>query len=144
MFEIINIWAVLAASVAGFIFGSIWYSPFLFMKTWMDATGKTPEKIATSGMTMKSTMLYGYLAGLAVAFVLAVFIALTGANTFVEILSLALLLCFGFVVTTQYTRMIYESDEAHWSIRPQKLFLISAGYQIGIFIVMSVVFSLFL
>lgn len=35
----INIWAVLAAALASFVVGGLWYSPFLFGKIWMRENG---------------------------------------------------------------------------------------------------------
>ncbi len=37
----INIWAVLAAALANFVIGGLWYSPALFGKVWMRANGFT-------------------------------------------------------------------------------------------------------
>ena len=34
-----NIWAILAAAVANFVIGGMWYSPALFHKAWMRANG---------------------------------------------------------------------------------------------------------
>jgi hypothetical protein len=35
----VNFWAVLAAAVANFVIGGLWYSPALFGKVWMKANG---------------------------------------------------------------------------------------------------------
>ena len=37
----INVWAVLAAALANFAIGGLWYSPALFGKVWMRANGFT-------------------------------------------------------------------------------------------------------
>ena len=41
----INFVAILAAAVAYTILGAIWYSPFVFGKTWMKLIGKTKEQV---------------------------------------------------------------------------------------------------
>jgi hypothetical protein len=41
----INVWAVLAAAVANFVVGGLWYSPALFYKPWMRANGFTEEHV---------------------------------------------------------------------------------------------------
>lgn len=41
----INVWAVLAAAVANFVVGGLWYSPALFYKPWMRANGFTEEDV---------------------------------------------------------------------------------------------------
>jgi hypothetical protein len=43
--EGINVWAVLAAAVANFVVGGLWYSPALFYKPWMQANGFTEEDL---------------------------------------------------------------------------------------------------
>jgi len=37
--ENFNVWAVLAAAMANFLIGGMWYSPALFGKVWMRANG---------------------------------------------------------------------------------------------------------
>ena len=38
----LNIWAILAATVASFAFGALWYSPLLFLTRWCKETGSDP------------------------------------------------------------------------------------------------------
>jgi hypothetical protein len=39
----INIWAALVAAVSCFFIGGLWYSPLLFLKPWMRASGVTGD-----------------------------------------------------------------------------------------------------
>ena len=41
----INLWAVLAAALANFVIGGMWYSPALFGKAWMRANGFTDDDL---------------------------------------------------------------------------------------------------
>ncbi|MDA1093576.1 MAG: DUF1761 domain-containing protein [Acidobacteria bacterium] len=41
----INLWAVLAAALANFLIGGMWYSPALFGKIWMRANGFGEEDL---------------------------------------------------------------------------------------------------
>ena len=41
----INLWAVVAAALANFVIGGMWYSPALFGKVWMRANGFTDEDL---------------------------------------------------------------------------------------------------
>jgi hypothetical protein len=41
----INPWAVLAAAVANFLIGGMWYSPAMFGKVWAKANGFTAEDL---------------------------------------------------------------------------------------------------
>ena len=45
----INYLAVLAAAVATFVVGGIWYSPMLFQRAWMKANNLTEADLATGG-----------------------------------------------------------------------------------------------
>lgn len=40
----VNWLAVIVAAVSAFVLGGLWYSPALFGKAWMEASGVTPEK----------------------------------------------------------------------------------------------------
>ena len=45
-----NFYAVLVASIAPLVVGSIWYSPILFGKAWMKETGLTEDKLKNGSM----------------------------------------------------------------------------------------------
>ena len=67
-----NIWAVLAAAVASFVLGGLWYSPVLFGKAWQKAAGLTDEQLAKGNMAM----IFGlaFVLCLAASFVFAMFL----------------------------------------------------------------------
>jgi hypothetical protein len=46
----INWLAVVAAAISAFLLGGLWYSPLLFAKPWMAASGMTEEKARSSSM----------------------------------------------------------------------------------------------
>ena len=46
----INWLAAIAAAVAAFALGGVWYSPALFAKPWMRASGMTEEKAKSGNM----------------------------------------------------------------------------------------------
>lgn len=46
----VNWWAAVAAAVAAFVLGGAWYSPALFGRAWMRASGITPERAAHVNM----------------------------------------------------------------------------------------------
>lgn len=45
--ELINGWAVLAATVLAFLLGGLWYGP-LFGRAWLRALGKTEDELEPS------------------------------------------------------------------------------------------------
>ena len=140
MFTLINPWAVLVAAVAAYLVGWAWYSPILWQKPWMAARGDTGENWNSEGKKeMPKIMLYGFVNTLLMSFVIAVFLALTGVASLMQALQVALLMCFGFVVTVKFNDLLYTAHPPHWGRRAQMLFLIDAGYQIVLFAVVAAV-----
>jgi len=137
MFGAINPLAVIIASVAAYLFGWLWYSPVLFGNTWMNLLGKSKEAMAKAKSDMARTMTYGFIITMVTAYGIAVFLALLSPISLLNALQMGILLCFSFVVTTKFTELIYESSEPHWSKRPQELFFIGVGYQVGSFMLMT-------
>lgn len=140
MFALINPWAVLVATVAAYLIGWAWYSPILWQKPWMAARGDDGSNWNESGKKeMPKIMAYGFLNTLIMSFVIAVFLVLTGTTTLAETLQVALLLCFGFVVTVKFNDLLYTAHPPHWGKRAQILFLIDVGYQIVLFVVVAAI-----
>lgn len=50
MFENINWLAVVAATLSTFVIGAVWYSPLLFVNTWMEAAGIDKENTDKGNM----------------------------------------------------------------------------------------------
>ena len=48
----VNYLAVIAAAVATFVLGGLWYSPALFGKVWQREAGVTEEKMKTANMAL--------------------------------------------------------------------------------------------
>nr|MDQ3072469.1 DUF1761 domain-containing protein [Bacteroidota bacterium] len=68
----LNYIAILVAAVSTFAVGGLWYSPMLFAKPWMAASGLTEEE-AKKG---NAPMIFGgaFILALIAAFILAMFI----------------------------------------------------------------------
>lgn len=137
MFTLINPWAVLVAAIVAYLVGWAWYSPILWQKPWLEARGKTSDDMK-SGMS-GNVMLYGFVNTLLMSFVIAVFLALVGVASLMQALQVALLLCFGFVVTVKFNDLLYTNNPPHWGRRAQLLFLIDVGYQIVLFIIVAAI-----
>lgn len=84
-------------------------------------------------------MVYTFIITVVVAFMLDLFISLTDATTLLEILEISMLLAFGFIVTTKFTDMLYTIEKPFWSMQAQKLFFVTAGYYIAMFLAMGTV-----
>lgn len=144
MFEILNPVGILVAAIVGYIIGMAWYSPVLFMKPWLDGLGKTEEEVKKpqeykTKRYIWSLMVYTFVIMVVVAFMLDLFIILTGATTLLEILEISMLLAFGFIVTTRFTDMLYTIEKPFWSMQAQKLFFVTSGYYIAMFLGMGAV-----
>ena len=48
----VNYLAVIAAAIATFVLGGLWYSPALFGKVWQREAGVTEEKMKTANMAL--------------------------------------------------------------------------------------------
>lgn len=59
---------ILAAALVPVFVGIIWYSPFIFGKTWMDAANLTPERL--KGMNRPMLMLWTFIFGLFISLAL--------------------------------------------------------------------------
>ncbi len=140
MFEVINPWAVLVATVVAYFVGWAWYSPILWQKPWMEARGDNGKNWDESGKKeMPRIIAYGFVSTLATSYAVAVFLSLTEVSSLLNALQIGLLLCFGFVVTLRFGDLIYTNVPPHWGKRAQTLFLIDVGYQIALFSILSTV-----
>ena len=125
-----NYWAILAAAVAGFLFGGAWYG--ILSKQWMAAIDKTREDIQKTGMLVP--MLISGVCLLVMAWVLAGIMGHLGPGQITVrngVISGAF--CWlGFVATTIATNHAYQGAK-------RSLTLIDAGHWLGVLIVQGAV-----
>ena len=69
----LNFWAVIVAALSTFVVGSLWYSPILFGKKWMELNGFTEESIKDGRYTMATIFGSSFIAALFAAFAMAMF-----------------------------------------------------------------------
>jgi Protein of unknown function (DUF1761) len=111
--------AVFAASLVSFVIGGLWYSPILFAKAWMAASGVSEAQAKSANMAR----IFGlaFVANLVMAFNLSAFL---GAKA-----TLQFGLFAGFATGLGWVAMslgvIYLFEQ-----RSLKLWLINSGYQI--------------
>lgn len=131
----INWLGVVLAVLAGRIVAGIWYGK-LFLATWWKLTGITPEqsKAASNRNVINMT-----LANATTALGLAAAIAVTSSATDIEAVWLALVVGFaawlGFSATTLLVHNTFE-------LKPSKLTAINSGYQLALFLAMSLTIGL--
>jgi hypothetical protein len=125
--ELVNWLSVFVAALSGFVIGSLWYGP-LFGKVWMNLTGMTKEKGAQANMAL--TFGGAYVLNVLAATGMA---ALNGEHTgWLFGLHTGLFSAFFFVATALGIIYLFE-------MRPFKLWLINAGYQIVNFAAMGAI-----
>ena len=118
----INYLAVIAATVAGFIFGAVYY--MVLAKPWAASIGKTPEQIRKEGGMRPALFMVALVAQLVMAVVLASFIGALGAEQ-IGIgngVMTAFFVWLGFVVTAMAVnhgfqganRSLTVIDSTHW------------------------------
>lgn len=134
----VNFWAVLAASVAAMILGSLWYSPLLFAKAWMRAIGKDPnDTVEMDHMKKGAGHAYVgmFITALITAYILAHFAQYAGATTVMGGLQLGFWAWLGFIATVQLGTVLFEN-------RSKKLYFINTGFQLVNMLAMGVILAL--
>jgi hypothetical protein len=118
-----NWWSILAASVAYFILGSLWFSA-LFGKIWSREVEKHGVKITDADKKaiprkMLNTFIFNVVAAISIAYI----VDMIGVFRWIVGLKLGLLCGIGFAFAGMGIAFTWES-------RPGKLVLIDAGYAI--------------
>jgi hypothetical protein len=128
----INIFAVIVAAIATFGIGFLWYSPFLFGKQWVAFNGYGPDKI--EAMRKEAGKAYGisFACYVVMAAMFAILLRITHITAVLAGAKLGILLWIGFVGAVGLTANVYSD-------RPQKAFLLDAGYQLVYLIVMGLI-----
>jgi len=128
----LNLWIVLAAGIAKFMIGGLWYSPVLFAKEWTKLTGMR-ESSMKKGQGKAMAIEFGL--GILMAFVLAHAIRYSGAQGIGEGLVCAFWNWLGFVAAFGFTSVNFEK-------KPLKLFYINQGFQLLTMLVMGAILVL--
>lgn len=116
----LNYLAVLVAALISMVIGYLWYGP-LFGRQWMALMGIKPG--AVSGGEMGKTYVFGFIAALVTAWVLAMFVDFTGARTATQGAVTGFWVWLGFVATVTSASVLYER-------RPASLYVLNNGYQL--------------
>ncbi|MEQ8508281.1 MAG: DUF1761 domain-containing protein [Rhodospirillaceae bacterium] len=111
--------------------GSLYYSPLLFMKAWLGAMGKTPEQL---GNPVKA-LLNAALMNLVTALGINVVMLMQGVTSLSGAIGVAVFLWVVFCLTTELLHDRYNG-------MPVKLSVINAGNTLGAYIVMAVIIQL--
>lgn len=129
---------IIIATVVGFLVGSLWYSPFLFLKSWLTGEGVTIDQIPKhTKWYLLHINTYSLIAHGVIATMLALLFDLLGIRLFSTVVSLTLLLTLSLIVTTRFIDMLYTVRGKHYERGPQIKFLVSSGYYLTVTLVMA-------
>jgi hypothetical protein len=130
-----NVWALVACVVIRMAVGALWFSPALFVKSWMKMAGVSDKQMKAG---MGKAVATDLILSLVMAFVLlhAIRYALPLGSHDVGLgLAVAFVNWLGLIVPVQIGVMTYEH-------KPFKYFLIISGYQLVTILAMGVVLTL--
>ena len=120
----VDLFTVVIAAVLNMIIGFFWYSKWLFGATWMKFHKLNVEKME------KSSLLYGLITSLVIAYFLAFFESALGVTTVSDGMFVGFCLWLGFAATTQISAVI-------WCKAPFRLFVLDTGCKLLSFLVMG-------
>ena len=123
--------AILAAAIAGFVFGGAWYG--VLGRHWMAAMGKTEAEMK-SGHTPISGVVIAFIAALVMAWVLAGLIGHMGpgAHTVRSGLISGAFVWLGFVATTVTVNHAFQKAS-------RALTLIDLGHWLGVLLIQGAI-----
>lgn len=125
---VVNWLAVVAAAVATFVLGGVWYSPVLFYRPWLRLNGVSEEAVrGNSGLVFGASFVLELLA----AAVLAMFVA---GGSFAFVVGASFAVGAAWVAASFGVTYLFER-------RPLGLFAINAGYHIVAFTLMGVILA---
>jgi len=121
---VVNYWAVLLAAIVSMVIGFLWYSPWLFGKTWMKLSGLTDQKLKAmkqKGMTTAYVLMF--IGSLVSSLILAYIIAYAEVTTVLGGAAIGLMTWLGFVATTSLGMVLWEG-------KPVGLYLLNNGHSV--------------
>lgn len=130
----INLYAILAAAFSSMLVGYLWYSPMVFMGTWMKLSGITKAEMNREGVWVNYLIMF--IGAVLEALVLSVILHFVQVGNLMEGLKVGFLIWSGFVATTHLSNSLFAR-------RPLKLFLLNNGCHLVIILVMSTILTLF-
>ena len=127
----VNYLAVLVCAIASMIIGSVWYSPMLLGRTWMEEVDKPEEELKKEFNPLKT---YGiaFISNLFIAFSLAQLMAHSNATTVAAGIRLAFLCWFGFIVAPMVINSLFEGKSI-------KLLLVDSGHHLIVILVFGII-----
>ena len=131
----VNMLAVLVATIAAMIIGSVWYSPLLFVRIWMKEQGLNFDDKAAmekGKKDMPKAMIGQLIASFITAFILGQMLSYTGVMTASMGAIFAAWVWLGFYATSAASHVFFERKSWTW-------FAINAGCSLVTLVVMGAI-----
>src|SRR5437763_7972013 len=129
-----NYLAVLAAAVAVFVLGWLWYSPVLFYKPWMRLRGLDPVAAMAGAKMPAGKLVVEFVRCFVLAFVIARFAALLGVTNWMIAAHFGVFLWIGFP-------LVLLTGSILWENVPWKVAAIHAGDWLVKLLVIPIILS---
>lgn len=129
----INYWAVLIATMAAIVIGSIWYTPKVFgdrWKRWADV--KDPQTTTEAWLPILVSIVLAFLLAWVLAGSVAIAWHFYGGSYFSSAIVTGLTLWAGFTAGRLITHEVFMG-------RPSQLTILNVSYELVLVVVMSVV-----
>jgi hypothetical protein len=133
----INWLAVVLAIAAGMVVAFAWYHDRVFGTQWKKLTNNSPER---SKAVQTRNLIQLLIANGATAIGLALGIAITAGASGDDSVRMAMLVGFAGWLTLSATTLLQHNG---FELKPAKLSIINIGYQLALFLTMSLVIALF-
>lgn len=125
-----NLWAIIVAALSTFLVGSLWYSPTLFGKKWMQLNGFTEETIKEGRFSMVTIFGSSFVAAIIAAFAMAMFIGPESSLGFGVFAGF--MIAIFWIATARLTTALFEQQKLG-------LVLIHVGYDLVSYVVMGAI-----
>jgi hypothetical protein len=133
----INWLAIIVALAASMVLAKTWFTPKTFGNQWRAYTGITPADSKKAG---KKPIILTLFANIVTVFALAALINI--CSIFFQDSSVWLALLVGFAAWLAFSATTLATHNA-FEQKPQKLTLINNGYQLALFLVVSIIIGWF-
>lgn len=110
-FSLHHLIVVLAAAIAAWLIGAVWYSPVMFAKAWVKAHGYTPEQLAAMQVMQGKVIGLTLVAMILMAWILGLFLNHLGANSVGDGVKWAFHAWLGFAVPLGFIAHLYSQKK---------------------------------
>ena len=117
----INHLAVIISAAIYFVIGAFWYSPMLFVNTWLHGLGKTMEEMQRTNQGSPAPYVIGFLCDLIVAYAIAWFVNNLGEPNVFRGVFVAFVLWVGIAAPDMLMHGMFEGY-------PLSFFAVNTGY----------------